>query len=118
MLWDPFPITTYHRGNIFLKAYTKFKVGHAIFVVSFFIFYFLNAWITDAQVFTLIQYEKVLFLDSDTLILRNLDHLFEFGEFTGDLCPFTPLSLEFVKLDRETAAQQSGASSFENERFY
>eukprot|EP00300_Choanocystis_sp_HF-7_P019686 c20404_g1_i2.p1 GENE.c20404_g1_i2~~c20404_g1_i2.p1 ORF type:complete len:417 (-),score=59.63 c20404_g1_i2:1138-2388(-) len=59
IIWQPFPLTPYHRGNFLRMAYAKFRV-----------------W-------TLVQYEKVLFLDSDTLVLHNLDHLFENGEFTA-----------------------------------
>lgn len=59
VIWERMQLTSYHHGSFLTMAYTKFRL-----------------W-------TLTQYEKVLFLDSDTLILRNMDHLFENSEFTA-----------------------------------
>jgi hypothetical protein len=38
---------------------------------------------TKLRVWSLIDYEKVLFMDADTLAFRNLDHLFQEEEFTS-----------------------------------
>lgn len=37
------------------------------------------------RVWSLIEYEKVLFLDADVMVLKNLDHLFQEPEFTAAL---------------------------------
>lgn len=37
----------------------------------------LAASLTKLHAFRLVQYEKVIFLDADTLVLRRLSHLFE-----------------------------------------
>lgn len=44
----------------------------------------LNVW-------TLTQFEKVLFLDADTIIVQNVDHLFNYDELTA---PYTPTNCQ------------------------
>jgi len=44
----------------------------------------LNVW-------TLTDYEKILFLDADTLIVQNIDHLFNYDELTA---PYTPTNCQ------------------------
>lgn len=36
-----------------------------------------NNYCTKVQIWTLTEYEKLIFLDADALVLRNIDHLFE-----------------------------------------
>lgn len=63
---------------------------------------------TKFNVFTLVQYQKVLLMDLDMLVLKNMDHLFELnapaarlrmsGLKTGELCP--PDFIKLVKNER------------------
>ena len=39
-----------------------------------------------AQIFNMTEYRKIVFMDSDTLVFKNIDHLFgpEYPMFTGE----------------------------------
>eukprot|EP00300_Choanocystis_sp_HF-7_P000936 c10773_g1_i3.p1 GENE.c10773_g1_i3~~c10773_g1_i3.p1 ORF type:complete len:348 (+),score=53.00 c10773_g1_i3:78-1121(+) len=70
--------------NAFLKAGVKFIVWPPVeFDKNYFRFNGLFGAYAKFRVWTMVQYEKVVFLDADTLILRNIDHLFEHQEFTA-----------------------------------
>jgi len=46
---------------------------------------------TKLKVWTFTEYEKVLFLDADTLMVQNIGHLFNYDEFTA---PYTPTNCQ------------------------
>jgi len=43
-----------------------------------------DCW-TKFHIFNLIQFDKIIFLDADLLILKNLDHLFDKPHMTAAL---------------------------------
>jgi alpha-N-acetylglucosamine transferase len=43
-----------------------------------------NCW-TKFQIFNLIEYDKIVFLDADVMVLKNLDHLFKKPHMTAAL---------------------------------
>jgi len=43
-----------------------------------------NCW-TKFKIFDLIEYDKIVFLDADIMVLKNLDHLFELPHMTAAL---------------------------------
>lgn len=43
---------------------------------------------TKIEIFDLIQFDKIIYLDADVMILKNIDHLFEYPHITGILDNF------------------------------
>lgn len=42
-----------------------------------------NATLFKIKVFDMLQYKKIVFLDSDMIVLKNIDHLFELGHMSA-----------------------------------
>ena len=61
-------------------------------------FFFVEGAFDKLNVWKLVEFEKVVFLDADTLIVQNIDHLFNLPELTA---PYTPTNCQchadFVK---------------------
>lgn len=50
--------------------------------------HFAKTWalcLTKFEIFNLVQYDKIVFLDADILVMKNLDHLFEYLHLTSAL---------------------------------
>lgn len=50
--------------------------------------HFAKTWalcLTKFEIFNLVQYDKIIFLDADIMVMKNLDHLFEYPHLTSAL---------------------------------
>lgn len=75
--------------NIKIQKINKIQISDYIYSHNFQINSTLsvtwkNCW-TKFQIFNLIEYDKIVFLDADIMILKNLDHLFEKPHMTAAL---------------------------------